>query len=273
MVSIFDCDDYRAFLSKRFQEMPHKGYGQISRLARFLGVHTTLVSQILKGQKELTTDQAAAAAKFFTLGELESEYLVLLVQFARAGNPAAKSIYRKQLQRTKSQAKTLSKRVVADAELNEEQRAEFYSDWSYTAIRLSAGIAGMNDVGAIAEFLQLPRNKVKAAVDFLLRSGLCAGTHSKLQMGPSRTHLSNDSPWARVHHSNWRAKALQSMDDPQLHDLQYTSPVTLSRKDAAKFREELVQLIQRLNSIVAPSPSEELHCVNIDWFQVGKAPP
>ncbi len=58
MVRVFEFSNYREYLAKRLKTMPNKGYGQMSELSRFIGVHTTLVSQILKGHKDLTTDQA-----------------------------------------------------------------------------------------------------------------------------------------------------------------------------------------------------------------------
>ncbi|MEQ1665151.1 MAG: hypothetical protein ABL927_07235 [Bdellovibrionales bacterium] len=54
MTSVFTAHDYRSFVSKRFLLMPKKGYGQARKLSAFLGVHTTLVSQVLKGHKSFT---------------------------------------------------------------------------------------------------------------------------------------------------------------------------------------------------------------------------
>lgn len=76
MVRVFEFSTYREYLTKRLKEMPNKGYGKMSELSRFIGVHTTLVSQILKGHKDLTTDQAILASEFFGLNALESEYFV-----------------------------------------------------------------------------------------------------------------------------------------------------------------------------------------------------
>ena len=45
--------------------------------------------------------------------------------------------------------------------------------------------------------------------------------------------------------------------------------MTLSHKDALKIRQMIIEFIQSVNKVVDPSPSEEIHCMNIDWFVVG----
>ena len=248
--------------------MPNKGYGQMSLLARFLGVHSTLVSQIFKEHKDLTTDQAASVADFFSLGEMEAEYFVLLVQIDRAGTPTAKALYKKQLQRIKEQAQTLSRRVKSEAKLNEEHRAIFYSDWAYSSVRQSVAIPGNRDINSISEYLGISRKKIQFALDFLLKTGLCKIEKGELKVGPASTHLESTSPWVRTHHSNWRQRAIQSLDSSQIENLHYTSPLTISKKDSELVREKIIQFIEQTNSIVDPSLSEELFCLNIDWFLV-----
>jgi uncharacterized protein (TIGR02147 family) len=270
MVSPFEFDNYRKFLTKRLKEMPKKGYGQMSRLAVYLGVHSTLVSQVLKQHKSFSTDQAALVAEFFGLNELESEYFILLVQIERAGNTAAKNHYTKQLQRVLEHANTISHRVRVDAELSEEQRAVFYSDWAYSAIRQSVAIHGLNHAEPIAEYLGLPRKKVQKFLEFLVKAGLCNMKKGEFKVGPASTHVEASSPWVRVHHTNWRQKAIQSLDGDQSDKLYYTSPLTLAKRDCDVIREKILQFIEQVNSIVDPSPSETFYCLNVDWFPVEK---
>ncbi len=270
MASVFEFDNYRKFLEKRLVELPNKGYGQMSRLARFLGVHSTLVSQILKEHKDLTTDQAASTAEYFELTELETEYFVLLVQIDRAGNSAAKSLYRKQILRLKEQAQSISRRVKVETKLSEEQRAVFYSDWAYTSVRQSVAIPKICDAASIAQFLDLPRKKVQSILEFLVKTGLLKMTQNQFEIGPASTHLEASSPWVRVHHSNWRHRAVQSLDSGRYENLHYTSPLTISTKDVDLIREKIIQFIEQVNLIVDPSPSESLYCLNIDWFNVLK---
>jgi plasmid maintenance system antidote protein VapI len=83
-ISIFDYESYKEYFAKRIESMPRKGHGQLSRLASQLGVPPVTVSQIFKGDRELTLDQALEVSGFLGLSTAEQEYLFLLVQKARA---------------------------------------------------------------------------------------------------------------------------------------------------------------------------------------------
>jgi uncharacterized protein (TIGR02147 family) len=268
MVRVFEFSNYREFLEKRLKDMPNKGYGQMSELSRFIGVHTTLISQILKGHKDLTTDQAILACEFFGLNSLESEHLVLLVNLDRAGNPSAKRFYKSKIQKLKEQSQKISERVTSDVKLSEEQCAVFYSDWTYSAIRQAVAIPNVNSADEIARYLNLPIDKVNAHLEFLLQTGLCKLVGKKLTVGPSSTHIEANSPWVHVHHMNWRHRAINSMTSPDKADLHYTLPLTISASDSEIVREKLVQLIEDVRGVIDPSPSEKMYCMNLDWFLV-----
>ena len=272
MNQVFDFDSYRSFITRRLEQFPNSGYGQMSRLCRHIGVHSSLLSQILKGHKTLTTDQAAQIADFFGMSALETDYFLLLVQYERSGNSASRKVFLRQLERVKDQARDLSRRLRIEASLTEEQRSVFYSEWAYSAIRQATAIAGLNSVNTIASFLGLPRPKVRTILDFLVNAGLCKKSKDQYKIGPASTHLESSSPWIRVHHSNWRQQALQSLDTARPSDLHYTSPLTLSAKDAELLREKLVEFINELNLIVDASPSEKIYCLNLDWFDASKMP-
>lgn len=267
MVSIFNFEDYRAFLKARLREFPKEGYGQSKRLADHLGVHTTLISQILLGTKELSVDHAVLAADFFLLNELETECFVALVHLGRAGNPTSRKFATKQLSAVKQKASEISRRVSATGKLNEEQRAIFYSHWLYSAVRQLSAIPSFQTLEAIASHLQLPPKTVKECLDFLIATGLCKEERGRLTIGPSSTHLGADSIWARAQHVNWRQKAINVLDVKNPQNLHYTAPMTLGEKDIAVVRESLIRAIESVNAVVDPSPSETSYTLNIDWFK------
>ena len=80
MVSIYQYGDFRKYVRNRFEEMPKKGHGQAFKLAKYLGVHPTLMSQILRGDRVFTLEQGHRACIFFGMNELESDFFILLIQ-------------------------------------------------------------------------------------------------------------------------------------------------------------------------------------------------
>ena len=267
MKLIFDFDSSREYLSHRLEVMPNGGYGQMSRLAEHMNVHSSLVSQIFSGRKSLTIDMAAQVAQYFALGPLETDYFLALVQHERAGTQVLRGAMRRSLDALKSRAADVRQTIVVERALSEQERAVFYSSWTYAAFRQLCAIGRGMDVPSLARILDLPQSAVLHVAEFLVSTGLCIKDGTKYRVGPSSTYIERSSPWARVHHRNWRDRALVAMDYERDADLFYTSPVSLSRADAHHVRRAIADLIQRVNAIVDPSSSEVARCLSIDWFQ------
>jgi len=82
-------------------------------------------------------------------------------------------------------------------------------------------------------------------------------------------HLDASSPLIRSHHANWRLHAMDRhpfLD--QKDELAYSFAVCLSAKDAKAVRASLLEMIADIRKRTDPSPSEELFCLNLDWFRV-----
>jgi uncharacterized protein (TIGR02147 family) len=268
MVSVYDFKNYRKFMEKVWESLPNSGHGQSKKLAEHLNVHTTLISQIFSGAKSFSPEQAILACDFFGLSENETDYFLLLVQLDRAGSHKLKLQIERQISQHQEKAQELVHRLQSKKQLSEEQRAIFYSDWSYSAIRQLTAISGFDSPESIANYLKLPIRRIREALQFLLESGLCIEEKGKVKIGPQSTHLESSSPWVRTHHTNWRLKAVENLPADQGLKLHYTCPMTLSARDAAKIRSVLVKMLEELDPIIEPSPSEELFCLNIDWFNV-----
>ncbi len=271
-MDIYKADDYRRVLKEKIEEFPNSGHGKMSEISRYIGVHTTLVSQVIKGHKDLSVDQALLVAKFFGLSELETDYLTTLLLYNRAGNQTSKKYYNEKVKDLRKQSRNISKRVKKDFELNEEQKAIYYSDWTYSAICQSVALENVNTVQDISTFLNIGQDRVVSDLEFLFEVGLVIKNKNKISYGVSSLHLSKDSPWIRAHHLNWRQKGIESLSLNKEDDLHYSAPLTISKKDAQKFHDHLIEVIEKMREIVDPSPCEEFYCFNMDWFNVGSGP-
>lgn len=268
MESLYNYTDYRRLLEDRIAELPRKGYGAIGRLATAIGVHGSLISQILRGQKSLTPEQAILTASFLGLTDLETEFFLVLVQLDRAGNNELRTYYQAKLNEIKKKSVELVNRLPAEQQLTEEAKAIFYSNWLYTAIRQATAIQELTRAEAIAEHFHIPVKRVREALDFLVLHGLCREVDGEYSVGPQSTHVPSSSPWSRVHHVNWRERAIDRMNHDDPLKLHYTSPLTIAESDARVVREMIVAFLENVNKVVDPSPSEELRCLNIDWFKI-----
>lgn len=268
IMDIYQYDDFRKFTLNSLENRAKKGHGQLKKLAEYLGVHTTFVSQVFKGDKTLSAEQGIGVAEFLELTETETRYFIKLIQLEKAGTVKLKKLITEEIQTIKEQVNKISSRLLSVTVLADEQKAIFYSAWYYSAIRLLIGIDGFQETEQIASKLNLPSKLVVEVIHFLLEAGLLVKENGILKVGPSKTHLEADSPFIKLHHSNWRSRALQNLDYPDKEKLHYSSPMTISRKDAQIVRTRILKMIEDVGKILDTSPDEELMCLNVDWFSI-----
>jgi len=50
-------------------------------------------------------------------------------------------------------------------------------------------------------------------------------------------------------------------------ELAYSSPMSLSEKDANRVRKKIMELVQEINKIREHSDCDQAYCLNIDWLK------
>lgn len=266
-MSIYQFDDYKDFFNHWVASLPKQGHGEYRRVSLALNVSTTMISQVFKGDKELSLELACDLCEHLNMNEDETDYFLLMVEHRRAGSVKLQKRLYKQIHERREKAQKLENRLKKETVLNEEQRSVFYSSWLYSGIRLVASCEKYNDSETIAQHLNLPRNQVQKILDFLLLHGLLVQKKGQLELGPSRTFLGSSSMLVAKHHQNWRLQALNKMVSSDEKNLFYTSPMSMSEEVAESIRHEISNLIDKSLKLVAPSASETTRCLNVDWFE------
>lgn len=270
MISIFEYEDFREWVRAWLKAQPKQGHGLMGQIAKRLRVSSVLVSQVFSGQRELKAEHAFALAEFLNLSPIELEYFLRLVEISKAGTEDYRLHLSKSLNLLRQQSQPLKSRLKPDAELSDEARARFYSHWSYSAIRLLTDIPDYQDIASIAERLRLPVAWVRDVLGFLVHYGLCDFNGDRYQMRAKSTHLEADSPWFVNRQTHWRQQAQKALEFAPSEALFYSGPMIISDADAEWVRERLVGLIKEVTARAVVSKSEDLHCLNLDWFRVGQ---
>jgi uncharacterized protein (TIGR02147 family) len=265
-VRIFHARDYRAFLKFRLQATP--GKGQLKKLADHLGVHPSLLTQLLAGNRNLTSEQAFLASQHLGLDEDETEYLLTLVQLERASKASYRARLKAQLDAIRARASGAEEQRADDLPLAEHERAIFYSTWHYVAIHLLAMVPRHQSLKAIASYFELPEAWVRQVLEFLFRNRLLVDAGGgKWEIGPRRTHVKAGSPLAVRNSTNWRLKGIEHLQRQAPGDLFYSAPMVIGKAQAAQVAELLRKLVEETDQLIERSPSEETWCLNLDWFR------
>jgi uncharacterized protein (TIGR02147 family) len=274
-IDIFRYRDYKKYVKDRVFEMPHNGKGQFRKIGTAAGMHTSLVSQVFSGERELSPEQAVSVSGFLGLAPLEQEYFTLLVQRERAGSTALRELTESTLQRLKQQAESGGGRVLgagtrsSDEQFTEEAKALFYSQWYYSAARLLSWLPGGQTVDGLAEKLQLSSKKSREIVEFLVRHDLCEIRQERIFGKAGSIYLGENSQHVHRHMQNWRLKGIERIGNPQQDDYAYTLPMAVSRAGAEKIRRKLIECVAEVRAIMDEKDDPEvLTFLNLDWFQV-----
>lgn len=260
--------NYRTFIRDHLAQRAPRGRGEIAKLAEFMRVHPTFVSQVLAGVKDFNMEQSFAVANFLELTKVERKYFLLLVQRDRAGTKDLKDYFKTELAEIKTTLLMVSKRLKDHRSLSDEDRAIFYSSWLYAGVRLYCSIEPGKNLEEVCIYFGIGRKKALGILEFLASKDLVLEEKGRFKLGTLHTHLPSDSPFIIRHHMNWRTKALQGHEGLSSEELAFTAPMSIAKKDFEKIREKIMTCIKDSIDVAKESEAEDLAFLNIDWMWV-----
>ena len=266
--SLLEYNQYKTYLKDTLEGPETNQRGQKAKLAKDLGIQTTYLSQVLRGQAHLSLEQAERLNRAWGHTEQESHYFLLLVQLARAGTPQLKKYFEEQLEAVKQERFNLHKRLGLKSELSTSDQAAYYSSWVFAALHVFASIPDFQTRDALAKKLDLSPSQVGEALDFLVQIGVINEKNGKYTVGKTSMHVPNTSNFVVQHHTNWRLQAIRSFEKRKSDDIHYTSCVTLSHADAATIKSQLIDQIKSVKNTVKVSKDEMACCFLLDFFEM-----
>lgn len=262
----FEEENYKAIIRGLMKSGQSEIRGLNKKLAEYLSINPSLVSQILSGTKDFTEEQIVLVSEFFGFGNLETKYLLALVQFERAGSVKLKKLFADQIIQIRQQSLDLSNRAEVGIKLSDSDQAQFYSSWLYSAIHLMTTLEIAPHFRFICERFHLPQERAQQIIQFLLDRKLITEKGARFYPGPTSTHLSKESVYTCNYHRLWRQKSMQIAERLLPEEFMYSCNFSVNRSDFQKIREELVAVTQKFLKIAQDSPAEDLAQLNIDLF-------
>lgn len=265
---LFDCLDYREYISFKLKAEIKLKKGGSASLARALGVNSSYVSQVIQGHKNLSSEQAYLLSEHFGFDTLECDYFAALTSYSRASNPNYKAHLTTQLMEMRRFARMREGLSTEDQPLDLPSQGIFYSSWWYAAIHLLTGIKEFKTSQNISRHLGISVADTEKVLDFLVTRGLCKFTGSTYSVGLRSTHLHKDSPFRPRHHLNWRMKSIEHMPKADPQNFFFTAPMRIDEKTFSKIKIALETFCESQKEKVDLADDELVACLNIDLFKV-----
>lgn len=273
-ISIFLMNSDVKFLKAHLRAQPKNGRGLLKKWAEALGIHTSLMSQIMSETRTLTEEQALDLTHELSLPQLESEYFMTLVRLKNAGTSRLRKYHEEKLENYRRESNQVSARVQTDQNLSEKEKATFYSSWIYSAVRITCSIATEKQDGKTIDDLhrELRVNKkdLLKIIEFLREAQLLKSEGDRFVVGSRFTHLEKASIHLPRHHMNWRMQAAERATLLSDEELMYTAPFSISEADFAELREKSLLHIQEFLKTARDSTPEKAACFNLDLFYLNR---
>ena len=264
---IWKFKDYKPFLNSLIEASSQRR-GAISRLARSIGCQPSYLSQVLHSHVHLTPDQAYLTTTFFSLGEDECEYFLALVDFARAASPEFKKKLTNKMNDLRSRNQEIGQKLKRKSLENFQDQNLYYSSWIWGALHVLVAVPEYQTIDAISKRLNLSSEVLLPILQKLESFGFIKNENGKWTYVGGEVHLPRQSPLISLHHNNWRQRAILDSQKNSDEGIHFSGAYVLAKKDVEKIKELVQGLITAANAVAGPSESEELVCLNCDFFIV-----
>lgn len=266
-MDLYKFDNYREYLKEKFSGKG-KSRGTRSPLVEFLGCQLSFFNQVLTFRSHLSLEHAYKTSEYLGFDTDEQEYFLTLVQKDKSGSVSLENYFKNKIITIKKERELISKRVKVTTSLTIKDQMKYYSKWYFSAIHILSALPSFNYPEEISAHLKIDLMVTKKALSFLIKSGFVISTEKGLNIGATRIHLNLDSDMLPRHHSNWRIKAIEAVDNQGKNSLHYSSILGISQKDIIIIKEKILILIQEIEPIIQDSAEESPVVFLCDFFEL-----
>lgn len=266
--SIFEYLDYLEFIKDFIAGLPNKGRGFKKEMADALNCQMSFITHVFNRDKDFSSEQLYKLSPLFNLNLEESDYLMDLLAYNRAGTVELKKYYLNKLKIKKEEHNLLQKRFKETQELSQTDQLQYYSDWLYGAIHMCSTVPSLQKISTLKKHFNLDGKKLMEIVTFLSNSGLVKFDGQSITPGKTNLYIGKSSPLVTQNHTIWRVKALNDLKHETEEDLHYTLCFSASVEDWPKIREKIVEAIGDCLKIIRPSKEEKIGMLCIDFQEV-----
>lgn len=268
MNNLYYVEDYKEYLREKIQARKRER-GYPSRVAEAAGCHKSYLSQVIHGHVHLTPDHAAALADFWKLDAEDSEHFLNLVHLARAGSPSLRRMLSRKIKDARTRREELASRHEGARRPTEEDFAEYYSNWYFSAIHILLGIPTFQSPQKISARLLLSEEVVHKTLEKLEQLKLVVrAKDGKWELAAGDLFLPKASALATPYHTVWRERAMCDSQMRRPDSVHYTMVYSMSKADVEKVRARILDAVEEVRATVRESANEELVTFACDFFRV-----
>jgi uncharacterized protein (TIGR02147 family) len=259
--------NYREFIHEKIRQNNNvRGYR--TQLAKAASCHSSYFSHMLKGEAELTPDQAAALCDFWQLNRRDSEYFITLVNLERASSVSLQSKLHERLRELRQICNEVPALEVIAIKMTHEQALRYFSNWYMSAVHRALAIPQFTNAAAISTRLCLPLDLVEKSLEDLVAMNLVYRSGKEWKSTHEGMNLNLNQDLMGIYHTAIRNRAAFSYDRASLSNVHFSAVAAISRKDGRKVQEGIRRMISKYTALCHHSEAEELMGLSVDFFTI-----
>ncbi len=267
--NVFDFTQHASYLDFRLTD-PALKRGAKSRFAEALRIQPAFLSQVLAEKYPLSLEQADLANQFFDHSRDEAEFFLMLVGRDRAGTDSLKKYFSGKIAQLLEQRVILADRLEPRREIDERTKGIYYSSWLYSAVHVGCSIPTLQTRRAIIEHFRISPELADSILDFLLEAGMLMKDGDRFLITQTWARVDGRSPHIRNHHTNWRMKSIDHLDELNVDELHYSGVFSADLETIEKIRIHFADFIAQQVKLIEPAPEKELFSITADVFRIRK---
>jgi uncharacterized protein (TIGR02147 family) len=265
--------DYREFLKDWIEWRRAKDRDFSQRVfAREAGLplsSSSLLPAVLKGRRNLSQNLRVQFSAALKLGDRDSQYFELLVQFNQAKGMEEKNHFFSQLTKFRT----------SRAQILQETQMEFFSKWAYSAVRNYFGMDSRQANPAVIGQKLLPKvpaNEVQEAIRLLLELGLIKKTANGFTVADRHIFTSKDvqAKSARGHLKELTRMGMEVLDQVPPEARQYNALMfTISEAGFQTVKDRIRSFMEELREIIDRDHGEDrIYSMTLQLFPNSQLP-
>lgn len=261
---LYSYNCYKHFIRQNILKDSERG--MTKRLAKAIGVHVPYLSKVLNGDSHLSFDQMQSLCSYLNFNNKETRYMISLLHYERAGTDKFKSYWKEEIINSQNENLKLENNLNDNATLTREQEIYFYSEWENLAIFVLSSIKGLNTLEQLATTLHVSTEQLIPRISKLKKMGVIIKRGKNYTPGKKKLHLSTTSPLIKIHHTNWRLKAMEYIKESHKDNLNFSTIYSFSENDINRIKKEIRKLLLEISTKSSKTIPEKAVCLNIDFF-------
>ncbi|MCB0406737.1 MAG: DUF4423 domain-containing protein [Bdellovibrionales bacterium] len=270
-MDIFGYTEYRkafADLFSHLKEMRGQRWS-IALLAKNLGIQASYVTNVTKERAHFSADQIHMIGESIGLSNLETEFLVLLMEWERSTFLQRKKQLKKQI--AEFQHRHLSSQRYVESNklsLSDTDLQTYYLDPHIELIHLYLGLPGKSqNEKDIAGIFHLSPESVGQIIDFLQSKKLIEFQNGRWVRHRIQQHLSAESPLCQPHQQLVRFQTIEKLGRLEKQDLYtFMATVTMDEDTRLQIQAQFLKFLKKAESLVKSSKPKGIYQLQFDMF-------